>query len=553
MNNIPADKPTLNPSVFSKYASNFYSHLILILLVELAAYTGMFFVYFLSDDFNLLIGTSRWLTPAAEFFRPIPHLLVHLFYKLFGMNVFPYHVLSFLIHYGNAVLIYLILRKTEKNNYVALAGSLFFAANFLISEAVFWISAVTTLLVTLFYLLTVYCYINFLSKLQKKYYALALISFVLGLLTKENAVTLPVVLILVHFYYAANPATADQRTINRTLRNPLPGRGAPEGRGGLESIPKNKNSLQRGTGGMNLRSRLIASFKGALPFIVAASAYLAVKASSLSAAVSDSTLALGYHNVQNVRHCLLSLFTFNSFSDLPFIFVDVKIMNLFFSSPTEIEALAIDFKFFTTLIIGTAILLFCLYLIIKGKKNIKFAFWAFLISIGPFAFVPSIHIPFRGHYMYPLRIYYLPAAFFYMFFALLLFNGFNRLKKRIKSPRPVILLVVLIPAIIIFSDVLKVGKRSVDWQTAGTVTQRVLGHLDGYVSDSPEETTLVLFNLPDSYRGVYIFRNGLQSAVKLLHPGAKVKIEIAKVSRQDYKISPERLSKENIVFIDCDY
>jgi hypothetical protein len=506
MNNIPALKPVGGRDLISKYAGNIYLHLALIFLAEFAAYSNLFPAYFLSDDFNLLIGTSRWLTPATEFFRPIPHLLIHLFYKLFGMNVFPYHLLSFSIHYLNAVLILLILKKMAKNSYIALIGSLFFAVNFLISEAVFWISALTTLLVTLFYLLTVYFYLNYLSKLKKKNYVWAIICLVLALLSKENAVTLPVLLFTIHFFYAGN---------------------------------------------MKWRSRVFASFKSVLPFILPALIYLVLKSSSLTAAVSGSALSLGYHNIRNVRHFLLSLFSFNPFFDLPFLFVDVSIINLFLSSPIKIAPVPVDSNFFVTLAVGAVILLLCLYFIIKGKKDIKLTFLAFFISMGPFIFVSSIHLPFRGHYMYPLRLYYLPAAFFYMFFALILYYGYDHLKKRTKSPRMMILLLILLTAVIAFSDVMKVRRRSDDWMAAGIIAQSVLRQLNGRVRGSPEGTSFVLFNLPDNFKGVYIFRNGLRSALNLANPGSKVKIEISKTAPQHYKISPDRLSKGNVVFINC--
>lgn len=510
MNNNRAKPPIMNKDSVFKFGSNLYFHFILILLVEIAAYGSLFSIYFLSDDFNLLVGSSKWLSPGVEFFRPVPHLLMHLFYKVFGMSLFPYHLLSFILHYLNAVILYLILKKILKNSYFALVGSIFFTANFLISEAVSWISAVTSLLVTFFYLLAVFLYIKhqYEGPLTRpgRGTGTVLICLVLGLLTKENAVTLPVLLLLISFY---------------------------------------KNS------GMKWKKRILTSARQTLPFFLVTFIYLIIRAGSLTTAVADSTLSLGYHNLRNVRHLILSLFTFNPFYDLPFIFIDFKILNLFLAVPVKTQALQINIKFFISLITGTAILLSCLFIIFKGSKKLKTSLLAFLISMGPFIFISSHHLPFGGHFLYPLRLYYLPAAFFFIFFTNLLYFIFTWLKDRAKSAKPAVLLMILLTIVIAFSDVVKIRKRSSDWLTAGNITRSLLNRLDDFLVRSPEVEKMVLFNLPDSYRGVYILRNGLRSAVKLRHPDSSVKFEILKTAPEDYKIADNRPLKEKVIFIDC--
>ncbi|MCK5057838.1 MAG: glycosyltransferase family 39 protein [Candidatus Aminicenantes bacterium] len=506
MTTIQAGQPAVDRDWFSNFTSNTVCHFFLIFFVELIAYNNFFSGFFLSDDFNLLTGTSKWLTPAVEFFRPVPHLIIHSFHKLFGMNVFPYHLLSFLIHYLNAILVYLLLKKLAAGNYFALTGGVLFAANFLISEAVFWISAITSLLVTLFYLLTLYFFINYLAKLNKKYCVPAVICMIFALLTKENAVTLPVVLFFAAFY--------------------------------IENGQVEKN-------------RLLFSLKRVLPFLFVTFAFLLVKAGSLTAAVSENTLSLGYHNLRNARHLVLSLFTFNPFYDLPFIYIDVKILNLFPGLALPAPALPINIKFVASLIIGTIILIFSIYIFFKGNKRMKAAFLAFFISMGPFIFVSSHHLRFGGHFLYPLRLYYLPAAFFFIFFALLLQGGYSRLKKRVKSRRPVILLVVLLIGVLTLSDLLKVNKRSRDWLIAGNITRSVINGLADFIPSGPEERKMVLFNLPDSYKGVYILRNGLRSALTSAYPDSRVTIEIVKIPPEDYEFPTGSSYKKNLVFINC--
>jgi hypothetical protein len=181
----------------------------------------------------------------------------------------------------------------------------------------------------------------------------------------------------------------------------------------------------------------------------------------------------------------------------------------------------------------------------------KTAFLAFFISMGPFIFVSSHHLRFGGHFLYPLRLYYLPAAFFFIFFALLLQGGYAILKGRVKSRRPVILSVALLVAVLTLSDLLKVNERSRDWLTAGNITRSVINQLAEFMPPGPEERRLVLFNLPDSFKGVYILRNGLRSALALAHPGSKVTIEIVKIPPEDYEFPTDPSYKKNVIFINC--
>lgn len=508
MNNIPIKKPAINNDAVLKFSAGIYTHLIIILLVETAAYSGLFTIFFLSDDFNLLLGFSKWLTPGTEYFRPIPHLLINSFYKIFGLSLFPYHLLLFLVHYANAVILYLILEKIVGSRYFALAGSIFFVCSYLTSEAVFWISAITSLLVALFYLLAVYFYMNFLATLKKRYYTAVLICFTAALLTKENAVTLPVILFLVGFL--------------------------------------DNNSQVAG------KKKFVVSLKRAVPFFLIAFIYLVFKAASLTTALAESTLSLGYHNLRNIRHLLLSLCTFNPFYDLPFVFLDVKIMNLFSSAAITPPVLQINSEFISTLVMGSAILLLCLILIIKGSKKIKVAFLAFIISLGPFIFISSHHIPYGGHFLYPLRLYYLPAAMFFIFFTLIFYEGFAWLLKRIKSPKPVFLAVILLVMVIGFSDVVKIRKRNADWITAGNIARSVITRLAPFIDREPAVKKIILFNLPDSFRGAYILRNGIHSAVKLYYPHSGVIIEAAKTAPQDYKIPGNKPSPGDTILIDCE-
>ncbi len=488
-----------------------YVHAILILIVVLAAYQYIFQIYFLSDDFNLLAGSSRWMTSVEEFFRPLPHLLIHIFYQCFGLHLLPYHLLSLFLHYFSALLVYLLLRKLIVNKFFALAGGVLFASLFLISEAVFWISAVTTLLVTVFYLLGLYLYLEYLGKSKKSYLILALLSLVMALLSKENAVTFPVMVISFDLCCGKEKA---------------------------------------------FKEKIVAAIKRTWPFFLVTAIYLVFKANSIASAVTANALSLGYHNLRNWRHLLLSLVTLNPFYDLPFLFIDITVLNLFLTNEIARPVIPLDIKTITSFLAGTVIILGCVYLLFKGNRLVKTTLIAFTIATVPFIFMTSHHLPFAGYYLYPLRLYYLPAAFFFIFIILLLHRVALRLRTNERFAKLIVPVMILLTLSITFSEILKVRQKSADWIFASTIAQSVIKQLGDFLPASSDttgdqENSIVLFHLPDSYKGAYIFRNGIQSAAKIYYPGAGVRLLVSRKNPEDIRHRETPKAKEKITWIDC--
>jgi hypothetical protein len=126
--------------------------------------------------------------------------------QLFGLNPGGHHLVSILFHIANTLLLFLLLNQMTG----ALWRSAFVAALFawhpLHVESVAWASERKDVLSTFFWLLTLMAYARFaeLSKVQssksKVFYALALIFFACGLMSKPMVVTLPFVLLLLDFW-----------------------------------------------------------------------------------------------------------------------------------------------------------------------------------------------------------------------------------------------------------------------------------------------------------------------------------------------------------------
>jgi len=484
------------------------AHIIFILISILLAYKNLFTVYFLSDDFDLLLGKYDWLSPVTGFFRPIPHLVIFLFYKIFGLTPLPFQIFSLLIHFMNSILIYTVIDKVTRNRFFALIAGLLFGPNFLISEAVFWISGVTSLLITLFYLLTILFYLNFLKDKKRIFYTFSIISFVLAFLSKENAFTLPLVLILLEIAYKPFPM------------------------------------LERGKYRRDL-------FKRLFPFFALFFGFLVIKVSSLVLVLEKKILYLGYHNIRNLRLLILSLVTFNVFNDSAFVFLDQKLMKFFSFIPdlyTKLTWSSIQAIF--SLVLGTIIILLLLFLLLRGSKKVKIFLLIFLFSIGPFLLIQHTHEgSFSGFYKYPLRWYYLPAATFFIALGICFNRGYLLYSTKKRLFPVMISGIILFFGFLITTEIIKTQKRNADWGIASSITKNLLKDTFTILSGKKGKQKVIFFDLPDNFRGAYIFRNGIDSAVELMFPKNSLRIQKAEVSSSEYTTTLKSERMKKLIFL----
>ena len=144
-----------------------------------------------------------WAFSHAECFlyHPLTMISLRLDYQLHGLHAGGYHLTNVLIHTASVVLLFLILRRMTG----ALWRSAFVAAVFAIHplrvESVAWVTERKDVLGTFFFMLTVAAYVRYAEErtihhsLSAIHYSLVLFFFVLALLSKPMAVTLPFVLL----------------------------------------------------------------------------------------------------------------------------------------------------------------------------------------------------------------------------------------------------------------------------------------------------------------------------------------------------------------------
>ncbi|PKN52263.1 MAG: hypothetical protein CVU55_08230, partial [Deltaproteobacteria bacterium HGW-Deltaproteobacteria-13] len=143
--------------------------------------------------------------------RPLSYLSFALNYKLGGMDVYGFHVVNFIIHYLAAVFLFLFIYNTLKlprlkDPYQNIAYPASLLAAFFWALNPVWVTSVTYIvqrmasMAGLFYIMSMYFYLKARTSKKPPYtvilYIFSVISGLAAMLTKENAVMLPVSILL---------------------------------------------------------------------------------------------------------------------------------------------------------------------------------------------------------------------------------------------------------------------------------------------------------------------------------------------------------------------
>ena len=149
-------------------------------------------------------------------YSPISWLTLGADYTLWGMAPRGYHLTSLLLHGVTAAVFALVARRLIRAAQVvasetairlgAALAALLFAVHPLRVESVVWVTERRDLVSGLFYLLAILSYLRWAEpaaageRPARRWYALALVCFVLALLSKSMTVSLPVVLLILDVY-----------------------------------------------------------------------------------------------------------------------------------------------------------------------------------------------------------------------------------------------------------------------------------------------------------------------------------------------------------------
>lgn len=174
----------------------------------LLAYCNVFPGVFQFDDYKVIVNAKEthswnvWFDSLSSGYRPLLKL-TYLFNYTLGEGTFSFHLFNLLLHFGNSVLVYLLILQfgcccgIERNwQRAALFAGLLFAVHPVHSEAVTYLSGRSTALMTFFYLAALWAYARSLEPARSGFRYLSLLSFMLAVLSKESAMLFPLALLV---------------------------------------------------------------------------------------------------------------------------------------------------------------------------------------------------------------------------------------------------------------------------------------------------------------------------------------------------------------------
>lgn len=120
--------------------------------------------------------------------------------SIYGMKPFGHHLTNVLIHILSALLLYLLLQRMTGCIWRSAFVAALFALHPLHVESVAWVSERKDVLSTLFWLLTMHAYVSYVRRPGRAWYAVSLLAFAFGLMSKPMLVTLPLILLVADYW-----------------------------------------------------------------------------------------------------------------------------------------------------------------------------------------------------------------------------------------------------------------------------------------------------------------------------------------------------------------
>jgi protein O-mannosyl-transferase len=186
----------------------------LILIVTLISFYPSLKNSFINLDDNLYVTENKAIRSitlsnlkniSSSFFithyLPVTIFSYLLEYHFFKLNPFNYHLTNLILHLLNCLLVFWVIYMLSGRISISCLTALLFGIHPMQVESVAWISERKNVLYAFFFLGAMVSYLYYLRKDRKlKYYFFCLGLFLLALLSKSMAMTLPLILILLDYF-----------------------------------------------------------------------------------------------------------------------------------------------------------------------------------------------------------------------------------------------------------------------------------------------------------------------------------------------------------------
>ncbi|MEK7533884.1 MAG: hypothetical protein AAB600_00965 [Patescibacteria group bacterium] len=194
---------------FKNLITSTYAIVIYLFILTISLYFSLSNYYFTGDDFTWF----RWVSDCCNglanngivdyftnangfFYRPGTKVYFFLMHSAFWLNQTMYHLVSLILHFSVAALLFLILKRILKNYFLSAAAAIVFLILSGHHEAIFWISATGFLFNAFFALLSLLFFIYWKENKKNIYLLIAFVAVFLSLLFHELGVIAPLLIIL---------------------------------------------------------------------------------------------------------------------------------------------------------------------------------------------------------------------------------------------------------------------------------------------------------------------------------------------------------------------
>ncbi len=171
---------------------------------------------------NPLIKSLSWSSARKIFssfhetnYHPLPLISYALEYHFFGLNPRAYHATNLILHLLNCLLVFWLIWLIRGRLTAAFIVALLFGIHPLHVESVAWVTERRDVLYAAFFLSSLIAYIYYIRERKRHYYWLSISGFILSLLSKAMAVSLPFLLLLLDWQFG-------KRTNKISLREKIP-------------------------------------------------------------------------------------------------------------------------------------------------------------------------------------------------------------------------------------------------------------------------------------------------------------------------------------------
>jgi hypothetical protein len=205
--------------------SSKYPAIAVILIVSFGVYFNALFNGFVYDDLNYIsenpwikdirhlpeiFTSSAWaFKDVSNYYRPLVNSIYMLDFHIFGLAPWGFHLTNVILHAGVSVLVFLLTAlligrsqfPTDTNNLtLPFIAAILFAVHPIHTEAVAWVSGVQDVSFSFFYLLSFYLYVR-ANVMGRGISVSSLMFFFLAALSKETALTLPILLFVFDYSF----------------------------------------------------------------------------------------------------------------------------------------------------------------------------------------------------------------------------------------------------------------------------------------------------------------------------------------------------------------